>query len=113
LRGPYSDLRVCLRTLAVGPETSNLGGFSEHARFPGAESRWSRKDREAEGADFVPVRPELVVEVSYDQLTGERFRHATRLERWRPHKRPRDCTMDQLARPRGAAFADALRTLSR
>ena len=45
----------------------------------------------------------MVVEVSYDQLTGDRFRHGTRFERWRPDKDPRDCTMDQLERPVGPA----------
>ena len=40
-----------------------------------------------------------MIEVSYDQITGERFRHATRFERWRPDKSAQDCTMDQLQRP--------------
>lgn len=78
------------------------GGFGEHARHPGATSRWS-KDRDL---DYVPLPPELVVEVSYDQLTADRFRHATRLERWRPDKDPRDCTMDQLERPKGPSFSE-------
>ena len=80
-------------------------GFGAHARRPGAASRWTgEKD-----LDFVPVRPILVVEVSYDHLTGDRFRHATRFERWRPDKDPRDCTMDQLERPKGPALIEALR----
>jgi hypothetical protein len=45
----------------------------------------------------VPLRPELVVEVSYDQVTGQRFRHGTTFVRWRPDKAPRQCTMEQLA----------------
>ncbi len=70
------------------------------ARAPGGPSRWSS------GRDntWVPVRPEVVVEVSYDQLEGNRFRHATRFHRWRPDKEPHQCTMDQLDRPRGLAF---------
>jgi ATP-dependent DNA ligase len=110
------DLLARLRPLEVvsvevASDTPNPGGFDKQARFPGGESRWSRKERGAEEGGFVAVRPELVVEVTYDQLTGDRFRHATRLERWRPDKRPVDCTMDQLARPKGAAFAEALRAL--
>ena len=44
------------------------------------------------------IKPELVVEVSYDHITGDRFRHGTRLIRWRPDKSPRQCTFDQLNR---------------
>ncbi|MBU2601012.1 MAG: ATP-dependent DNA ligase [Actinobacteria bacterium] len=78
--------------------------FGADARRPGAESRWTG-DR---NLDWEPLAPELVAEVSYDQLTGGRFRHATRLERWRPDKDPRDCTMDQLERPSGFGFADVV-----
>lgn len=78
--------------------------FGQHARRPGAESRW------AAGKDlaWTPVRPELVVQVSYDQLQGDRFRHATRFERWRPDKDPEDCTVEQLERPEGPQFADVV-----
>jgi ATP-dependent DNA ligase len=75
--------------------------FGEQARRPGAESRWSG----GKDLSWVPVRPEIVVEVSYDQLTGDRFRHATRFERWRPDKEPAACTLDQLERPQGPDFA--------
>ncbi len=97
-----------LQTMRVdGPplETrgNSAGGFGEHARHPGETSRWTG----GKDLDYVPVRPELVVEVSYDQLTGDRFRHATRFERWRPDKDPQDCTMDQLERPAGPGL-DAL-----
>jgi ATP-dependent DNA ligase len=79
-------------------------GFGEHARRPGGRSRWSgEKD-----LDYVAVKPELVIEISYDQLTGDRFRHATRFERWRPDKDPRDCTMDQLERPSGLGLGEVL-----
>lgn len=67
-------------------------GFSGDA--PGGPSRWST-DRTGE---WVALRPELVVEVRYDQVTGDRFRHGTRLVRWRPDKAPRQCTFDQLTR---------------
>ena len=82
-----------------------VGGFGEHARHPGGQSRWSGDKQ----LDFVAVRPELVVEISYDQLTGNRFRHAARLERWRPDKNPRDCTLDQLERPKGPTLIEAIR----
>ena len=76
--------------------------FGEHARRPGEPSRWSGDKDLA----WVAVRPELVVQVSYDQLTGSRFRHASRFERWRPDKDPGDCAMDQLERPVGPRFED-------
>ncbi|WP_296597615.1 ATP-dependent DNA ligase [Phenylobacterium sp.] len=65
-------------------------GFTGDA--PGGPSRWST-DRTAE---WVALRPELVVEVRYDQVTGGRFRHGTRLVRWRPDKAPAQCTMEQI-----------------
>lgn len=74
--------------------------FDEAARAPGAPSRWSG-DRDG---DWTPVKPGVVVEVSYDQLEGNRFRHASRFHRWRPDKDPMDCTMDQLERPDGPGF---------
>ncbi|MGZ8607370.1 MAG: ATP-dependent DNA ligase, partial [Actinomycetota bacterium] len=64
------------------------------ARMAGGTSRWSR-GREA---TFVPLEPVLVVEVTYDHLQGDRFRHATGFVRWRTDKRPRDCTFEQLRR---------------
>lgn len=80
--------------------------FGEHARRPGEPSRWTG-DKDL---SWVPVRPELVAEVSYDQLTGERFRHATRFHRWRPDKEPQHCTFDQLERPQGPSFDDIVTT---
>jgi ATP-dependent DNA ligase len=65
-------------------------GFTGNA--PGGPSRWST-DR---SADWQPLRPQLVVEVRYDQVTGGRFRHGTMLLRWRPDKAPAQCSMDQL-----------------
>lgn len=74
--------------------------FGADARQPGAASRWSG-DKDL---SWTPVEPQLVCEVSYDQLTGERFRHATRFHRWRPDKNPSDCRLDQLQRPEGPDF---------
>jgi ATP-dependent DNA ligase len=65
-------------------------GFTGNA--PGGPSRWST-DR---SGDWEPLRPELVVEVRYDHVTGNRFRHGTKFLRWRPDKAPEQCRMDQL-----------------
>ena len=52
--------------------------------------------------DWLPVAPERVAEVAYDQLDGRRFRHPARLVRWRPDRDARSCTLDQLAPAEGA-----------
>jgi ATP-dependent DNA ligase len=78
--------------------------FGDDVRRPGAESRWSS----GKDLSWVPVRPGVVVEISYDQLTGNRFRHATRFERWRPDKDPKDCTFDQLDVPKGPGFSQIM-----
>jgi len=67
-------------------------GFTGDA--PGGPSRWSTERT----GEWVPLRPELVVEVRYDQVTGDRFRHGARLVRWRPDKAPRQCTFEQIRR---------------
>jgi ATP-dependent DNA ligase len=66
-------------------------GFTGKA--PGAPSRWSTE----RSTEWQPLRPELVVEVCYDHASEQRFRHGTRLLRWRPDKAPRQCTFEQLA----------------
>jgi ATP-dependent DNA ligase len=78
------------------------GSLGDGVRRPGAKSRWSS----GRDLSWVSVQPGAVVEISYDQLTGNRFRHATRFERWRPDKDPPDCTFDQLSRPTGPGFSE-------
>ncbi|MFP3882428.1 MAG: ATP-dependent DNA ligase [Actinomycetota bacterium] len=78
--------------------------FDAAARAPGAESRWSA----GKDSSWTPVQPGVVVEVSYDQLEGDRFRHASRFHRWRPDKDAAACTMDQLERPAGASFGEVV-----
>jgi ATP-dependent DNA ligase len=61
-------------------------------RLPGATSRWNR----GKDLSWEPLRAERVVEVAYDHLQGDRFRHATTFQRWRPDKPPESCRYDQL-----------------
>ena len=68
-------------------------GFTGNA--PGAPSRWSTE----RSSEWQPLRPNLVVEVRYDHVTGDRFRHGTKLIRWRPDKSPKQCTFEQLQAP--------------
>lgn len=65
-------------------------GFT--GRAPGAPSRWSN----ARSADWQPLRPEIVVEVQFDHVSNDRFRHGTKLLRFRPDKAPEQCRMEQL-----------------
>lgn len=65
---------------------------AEPHRKPGAQSRWSA----GKDLSWEPLRPELVVQVAYDHMQGDRFRHTAQFRRWRDDKRPRDCTFEQL-----------------
>jgi len=75
-------------------------------RLPGAVSRWNAK----KDLSWVPLRPDLVVEVGYDHMEGTRFRHTTQFKRWRPDRDPQSCTYDQLERPVRFDLADILTT---
>ena len=64
-------------------------------RIPGGVSRWTgTKD-----LSWEPLRAELVVEVGYDAMEGDRFRHTAQSKRWRPERQPESCTYEQLERP--------------
>nr|MBA3267056.1 hypothetical protein [Acidimicrobiia bacterium] len=67
-------------------------GEAAPRRMPGAQSRWNAKKDQS----WEPLRPELVAEVAFDHLQGDRFRHATHFQRWRPDRRPQTCTYAQL-----------------
>lgn len=100
LLGLYDEagaLHYVGRTAAPADEEANArvvalaggGGFT--GRAPGGKSRWSGRERTA-----TAVRPELVVEVSADHITGDHMRHGARLLRWRTDKAPEACGIDQI-----------------
>ena len=64
-------------------------------RLPGGVSRWTGK----KDLSWEPLRPELVAEVGYDAMEGDRFRHTAQFKRWRPDRTPESCRYDQLERP--------------
>jgi len=68
------------------------GGAGFTGNAPGGPSRWSTE----RSAAWTPLKHRLVVEVCYDHVTGGRFRHGTRLLRWRPDKAPSQCTFAQI-----------------
>src|SRR5262249_34398843 len=70
-------------------------GFT--GRAPGGASRWSTE----RSGEWKPLATKLVAEVTYDHFTGGRFRHGTRFLRFRPDKKPRQCTFDQVERKSG------------
>jgi ATP-dependent DNA ligase len=74
-------------------------GFTGNA--PGGPSRWSTE----RSGEWEPVEPKTVVEVTYDHFTGGRFRHGTKIVRWRKDKAPRQCTLDQVEGREGKSLA--------
>ncbi|MGA7745787.1 MAG: ATP-dependent DNA ligase [Candidatus Aquilonibacter sp.] len=76
-------------------------GFTGSA--PGGPSRWKQTED-----PWYPLAPKLVVEVRYDHVTGDRFRHGTKILRWRVDKKPRQCTMDQLVVAQAASPLELL-----
>jgi ATP-dependent DNA ligase len=74
-------------------------GFTCNA--PGGPSRWSTE----RSGEWEPVDPKIVVEVTYDHFTGGRFRHGTKIVRWRKDKAPKQCTFDQVEGREGKSLA--------
>jgi len=70
----------------------NDAAEGEPQRMPGAQSRWSQ----GKDLSWQPLRPELVLEVAYEHMQGDRFRHMAQFRRWRTDKSPGDCTYAQL-----------------
>ena len=88
---PYRKDALAAHPWKNWAEHEATGGDAEH-RMPGGKSRWSG----GKDLSWEPLRPELVVEVAYDHMQGNRFRHTAQFRRWRTDKKPGDCTYDQL-----------------
>jgi ATP-dependent DNA ligase len=93
-------------------------GFDDHPWAWARQEEGTRTPRNAEGSrwsggkdlSFTPLRPERVVEVKYDHMEGERFRHTAQFVRWRPDRDPRSCTYEQLEEPVSYDLAEVLET---
>jgi ATP-dependent DNA ligase len=72
-------------------------------------SRWNA----SKDLSFIPLRPDLVVEVRYEHMEGDRFRHTARFRRWRPDRDPSSCTYEQLEVPVAFDLDDILYSRSR
>jgi ATP-dependent DNA ligase len=97
-----TEKRELTERLAPYVITDESTGFGQ-GRTPGGQSRWSQ----GKDLSWVRLRPELVCEVAFDQLQGDRFRHGSTFRRWRPDKPSTECTYDQL----GVAVPAELRDL--
>ncbi|MGX7679836.1 ATP-dependent DNA ligase [Jatrophihabitans sp. DSM 45814] len=91
----FTELQPLVTTFEAHPW--NWAVPPEGARTPrsGETSRWNA----GKDLSFIPLRPELVVEVRYDHMEGTRFRHTAQFSRWRPDRDPESCTYEQLERP--------------
>ena len=91
---PWSDWGSRGESAARWPPGGDqaVGDERTMTRMPGGQSRWSA----GKDLSWEPLRIERVCEVKYDHLQGDRFRHATTFQRWRPDKSPAECTYDQL-----------------
>ncbi len=96
------ELAALLDPLEVHENHPWLDTAPGRGRRPGGESRWSAK----RDLSFVAVRPDIVCEVAYDHLHGDRFRHATTFRRLRPDRDPSSCTYDQLEAVAPAELAE-------
>ncbi len=85
------EKRALVQTLAPYISEDDAEGFGK-GRTPGAPSRWTG----GKDLSWIRLRPELVCEVTFDYLQGNRFRHAATFRRWRPDKPPEACRFDQL-----------------
>ncbi len=83
-------------------EWADAQAQAEGGRMPGAPSRWNAK----KDMRWEPLRIELVAEVAYEHLQGDRFRHNARFQRWRPDRDPPSCTYEQLETPVPAELAE-------
>src|SRR6476619_6390755 len=86
-----SSARYCLAFSTTAALCSMLV-FAPASATKNGQSRWSQ----GKDLSWEPLRPELVVEVAYDHMQGDRFRHTAQFRRWRKDKKPSDCTYDQL-----------------
>jgi ATP-dependent DNA ligase len=91
----FTELQPLVTTFDGHPW--DWAALAQDSRTPrsGETSRWNA----GKDLSFVPLRPERVVEVRYDHMEGDRFRHTAQFSRWRPDRTPESCTYEQLERP--------------
>jgi len=103
-RALFSELQQLVTTLEDHPWKWAEDAPATRTPHSSESSRWSA----GKDLTFVPLRPERVVEVRYDHMEGDRFRHTAQFVRWRPDRDPRSCTFEQLETPAGVDLSDVL-----
>jgi ATP-dependent DNA ligase len=103
-RSLFTELQPLVTTFDDHPW--NWAAHEQGERTPrkNETSRWNA----GKDLSFVPLRPERVVEVRYDYMEGNRFRHTAQFVRWRPDREPESCTYEQLEHPVRFNLADVL-----
>jgi ATP-dependent DNA ligase len=91
----FAELQPLVTTFDDHPWNWAAHEAGERTPRKGEGSRWNN----GKDLSFTPLRPDLVVEVRYEHMEGERFRHTAQFNRWRPDRTPRSCTYEQLERP--------------
>ncbi len=100
----FDELQPLVTTFDAHPWNWAQHEAGERTPRKAEGSRWNA----AKDLSFIPLRPERVVEVRYDQMEGPRFRHTTQFARWRPDREPRSCTYAQLEEPVSYNLAEIL-----
>jgi len=97
-RALFTELQPLVTDFADHPwnwAAAEAAGVDTHTPRKGEGSRWNA----GKDLSFTPLRPERVVEVRYEHMEGDRFRHTAQFNRWRPDRDPRSCTYEQLEQP--------------
>jgi ATP-dependent DNA ligase len=94
-RALITELGPLVMPSAEGHPWADWAEEDPGGRMPGAQSRWSA----GKNLSWIPLRPERVLEVAYDHMQGDRFRHTAQFRRWRPDREPSSCTYAQLEEP--------------
>jgi ATP-dependent DNA ligase len=94
-RALFTELQPLVTTFDEHPWNWAAHEAGERTPRRNEQSRWNA----GKDLSFVPLRPERVVEVRYDHMEGERFRHTAQFNRWRPDRIPESCTYEQLEQP--------------
>ncbi len=103
-RALFEELQPLVTTFEGHPWDWAEGEATTRTPRSSESSRWSA----GKDLTFVPLRPERVVEVRYDHMEGDRFRHTAQFVRWRPDRDPRSCTFSQLEEPVRFDLSDVL-----
>ena len=105
----FTELQPLVTTFDAHPWNWAAHMTGERTPRRNEGSRWNA----GKDLSFVPLRPDRVVEVRYDHMEGQRFRHTAQFNRWRPDRDPRSCTYAQLEQPVTFSLSEIVPGLTR